>query len=1068
MGLHLISSNRVESLQRELSNFLVSNPLANPFIRESIVVPGLAMARWLNLQLARQQGVAANIDYPQPASWVWQIVSSLVEDAPEADPLSEEIAAWKIFELLPELIKRDEFDVLRRYLADDEIDVKRWQLSARIASVFGRYQFYRPEWISEWDAGRGSDWQAVLWRELAQDIPNHRVSVTNDALSRLASSTHLGALPERVTLFALSSMPPLFVNVVQAVAAHTDVFLCQHSPSNQYWADLISKKAVSRKRVQAPDEAAYYDTGNDLIASWGRQGQAFQDLLLDDDALTTSQWEDYQQPGSDTLLHRIQQDIFELKDASASVDVDHSLQIGICYSPMRECQVLHDQLLHEFQRDNNLKPEDVLVMVPEISRYAPYIDAVFHQVESASRPYIPWNLSDITLADEHPLIGAFFQLLELPSGRFTFSEILSLLDVPELIWRFGLDRQSRAVVSDLLVQANLHWGLDGEHKAALGLPPLIENTWKQAEQRLFAGYAMGETEYWDGIAPIAGAEGDRAQSMGRFWLLFDQLRGWQKKLERRRSASAWRDLLNQLLDDFFSELEDQDNKLQQIRNTLDDLHLAAGSMQLNLELVCYWLKESLNNKNAAGRFFSGGVTFCGMRPMRSLPFKVICLIGMNDQAFPRRDKVLEFDRLSEHWRQGDPRNGDEDRYLLLETLLCARQKLYISYTGRSLHDNSECQPSVLVRELIDYIDTYYSGPVNTDEPLSQRISHVYPMHPFSARNYRSGSTPAAVSYDRYWYQIAAAMMQQEKVSVPMNWPLEPLAYLEENTADLDINRLSRFLQHPIRYFFNTRLKIWLREEQRVLDEEPFLLDGLQQWSIKSQITNEMLLGQQMPQKLLQAQGVLPHGGFATQAFDQIHDDLAGFTEQLGEYRALNAMSKTVDLPVRTRQGVIEIGGQIANYFPGKGILHFSPANLSGKHLLAIWLEHLAICAMNNLADDEISRLICIDQTWQFTPVAKKSAMHQLADYAELYGQGLTRPLPVFPNASYAWASSDAAKRERIAKETFEGGRFGRGDVKDDYIRLAIRGVNTQVIDDPEFAGLADRMYALMLASGERL
>src|SRR5690606_37858815 len=160
-----------------------------------------------------------------------------------------------------------------------------------------------------------------------------------------------------------------------------------------------------------PREVDYYDTGNDLLTSWGRQGQAFQDLLLSNDALESIEHEAYAEAGEDTLRHRIQQDMFDLRDDGAEVEGDDCLRVMICHSALRECQVLHDQILHWMSADSSLKPEDILVMVPEISRYAPFVESVFRADDSDSRPFIPWNLSDIAVADEHPLVRMFLELL---------------------------------------------------------------------------------------------------------------------------------------------------------------------------------------------------------------------------------------------------------------------------------------------------------------------------------------------------------------------------------------------------------------------------------------------------------------------------------------------------------------------------------------------------------------------------------------------------------------------------------------------------------------------------------
>ncbi|MDX8404731.1 MAG: exodeoxyribonuclease V subunit gamma, partial [Mariprofundus sp.] len=499
MAFHLISSNKVELLMEQLAAVLNARPLASPFTAETVLVPSMPMKRWLGLQLAEITGINCNMAYPLPAAWLWNLVSTSLPDAPMQDPLARDQATWRIFDLLPGFLLKPQFASLQQYLDNDAQGIKRWQLSERIADVFDRYQYYRPDTIRNWSNGGGDDWQSQLWRALQKQVGNrhHRVAMIDFFMETMAREK-ADHLPERISIFAVSSLPPLLLKVIQAVACHTDVYLYYLTPTNSYWADLKSDKAMARQRLTEPDEAVYFDTGHGLLASWGRQGQVFQDLLLSDDALQAMEFELYAEAWPQTLLGELQSDLFQIQMQEHSLATDDdSLQIHICHSALRECQVLHDALLQRMDDDPTLKPEEILVMVPEISRYAPYIDAVFSK--SDSRPFIPWNLSDISVADEHPVIGSFLQLLQLPESRFSISEILSLLDVPEIRARFNLDGDSLATIRAMLDQLNVRWGIDAAHKKQFALPETVQNSWKQAEMRLLAGFAMGEGPLWQGI-----------------------------------------------------------------------------------------------------------------------------------------------------------------------------------------------------------------------------------------------------------------------------------------------------------------------------------------------------------------------------------------------------------------------------------------------------------------------------------------------------------------------------------------------------------------------------------------
>ena len=832
--LHVFRSNLVETLLDLLALRLREAPLASPMTPELVVAPSPAMARWVNLGLAQRLGIAANLTYPLPASFVWGLTSEVLSDTPEGqpmggqaprppagkmpalpggvaegDPLALEPMAWRIFGALPGLIADPAFAPLRHYLGADGAAppqasptrgegmgsaIKRWQLAGRIADTFDRYQLYRPDLIRTWsNPGPGpvtepatdpDAWQPILWRHLCTGVPRHRVAAIDQLLGRLGGTGAFPGLPARVALFAISSLPPLLVEVIQALALHTRVDLYLHAPTDQFWADLVNEKVQARQRLEHPDQTELWEVGNPLLSSWGRQGQALQDLLLNRENLQL-EVDAWAQPTTDSLLHRLQHDIFHLTGPEAgpqSLEPDASLQVQVCHSPLRECQVLHDWLLDLFETEPDLKPEDCLVMIPEIDTFAPYIEAVFERDPSGARPHIPWNLSDISLRDEHPLIRVFLQLLDLPNSRFGHAEILSYLDVPELAESFGLDAEAVAQVRDWLAEARLRWGLDAAHKARLGLPEVTENTWAQVEQRLFGGYALGGsaeelgTDPGDeleprfaGIVPIAGVEGTAAQVLGRFWHLLSGLQDAAAALARPRPVAQWQETLTRLLADFFGERERRGRAGAKGprrpggpgRSGLRARCPDQNGEPVPLALIRHWLSERLGSTSRHGRYFRGGVTFCGMRPMRSLPFQVICVLGLRDGVFPRPDRPVEFDLMRRAWRPGDPRKGDEDRYLFLETLLCARRRLYLSYVGRDLRGNAERQPSVLLRELLDAIDQRYTptptaetGPGQDPEPFSKRLIRVAPLQPFSPRNYQA---PKA-SFDAAWCALAQASL----------------------------------------------------------------------------------------------------------------------------------------------------------------------------------------------------------------------------------------------------------------------------------------------------------------------
>jgi exodeoxyribonuclease V gamma subunit len=1071
MALTIFRSNRVETLQSRLLERLAATPLTDPFATEMVVVPTYAMARWLNLNFARQQGIAANIDYPQLGEWVWSLAGQLLDDIPQQDPCSRDRLGWTIFNQLPDLLEHKVFESLRLYLDDDNSGIKRWQLSLRIADCFDRYQSYRPDMIRSWSQGKGDSWQALLWNKLvtARQLP-HRVEIMHRIGQHLKASSSNSRLPERVSLFALSRIAPVYLETLHTLAQRTELLLFQHNPTDQYWADLVNAKQQARKRLQDPQQSEYFDSGNYLLTSWGRQGQTMQDLLLDLGPMTADEVEDNQPPPGTNLLHSLQASLFHLEQARFASSVDDSISVQLCHSPLRECQVLHDHLLALLARNDDLCSEDILVMVPEISRYAPYIEAVFQHDASNRRPNLAWNISDISVSDGQPLIGVFLQLLKLPDSRFTRSEIMSFLECAEIRAGFGLDASALDDIDHLVNAARVRWGISAAQRRELGLPGVHENTWQQAWERIFAGYAMTCDDLWEHIAPISEVDSDSGVAIARFRFLFERLVYWRQQLSVSVSTSAWQQRLHQLIDEFLASDIAADELLQPLRKAINELG-QSDAHELSPNLVSYWMEKQLATSQQAGRLYSGGITFCGMQPMRNIPFAVICVLGMQDNAFPRRETAAEFDLMRDNWRAGDPHKGDEDRYLMLETLLCARRYLYFSYCGRSLKDNSECQPSVLLRELLDYIDSCFTAE-DDQAPASRQISTVHPMQAFSPENF----TACQPGFDQHWYDTAlllAERLADPRAANPIDhWTRDKLNPVStEHGEQIELPALLRFFQHPLRYFFNTRLGIRIPRQNTMEDEESFALQGLQKWSIVEQLAQQYLAGEPIEQEQYSARGLLPHGRAADTEWFSVLSEYRDLLDRLDVFRDVQAETKFIECSL---DGSCTLYGEIDHYYPAHGLMHFSASkSIKGRSIISLWLNHLALCAAGLLGEHECSQLFAPStRGWRFAWIEPTAAGSLLGDYLELYRQGQQYPLPVFPETSYTFAGHDdpstAMEKALIVWNGTGFGAAGGGECADDFIRLALHNNTAEPLNDRFFQQCSRRIYGPAIEHGGQI
>ncbi len=1072
--LHLHRGNRLDTLAHIYTDSFRNNDIS-PLVSRPVLVENPSLGRWLKNRICLHDGVVCLTETELPAAWLWRQAHLSLSMPKCEDPLNRERLPWRIFAALDKgasFWTHPGLDEISNYLADTNV-LKRWQLAGRIADAFDRYQYYRPDSIRDWSVGEENHWQAHLWRSITEDIDIHRVALMDAFLEKL-NDGKAENLPTRIDLFAIHTLPPLLLQALNAIAQHTSMHLWLLSPTPEYWADLADPKKLARKGQKSPDELALWQAGNPLLTQWGRQGQSFQDLLLDDNIQLQEDSEHFVRPNDDSLLQRVQADIYDAVAPDAGEEPENitnetspaSMQFHICHSALRECQVLHDNLLHCLQADTSLQPEDILVLVPEISRYAPYIEAVFGSIADNIR--IPYNISDVIQADEHPLIQAFLDLLNLPESRFTRAEVLGLANIPQVHQRFGLEETDMVELSELFDQLRIFWGLDGDDKQRLNLPAIDENTWHQGLVRIMAGFAMGDENLLAGnrtIAPAPRIDAGSAQRAARFFDLLDTLKRWASRLRQPGDPAEWAERLGSLVDEMFARTGDDDERLEHIREAIRDLKQAedGGVETLTLDVIRYWLNQTLGTQIEKGRLYSGGITFCAMKPLRGVPFRVIALLGMQDTAYPRRSNRNEFDRMNDGWRQGDPEPIQEDRYLFLEVLLAARDRFIISYTGRNAKTNDPLQPSVLVQELLDYLDDSYRLDGYTP---GKKLVRVHPLHPFSRHNFTMkapantphNKSPAATpipSFDHRWLQIAKAIHQHQQPRPETGWPAYSLDLPENFEYRVTPQELAVFFKNPIKQFVSKRLRLYEPTDLELVEDEPFQLDGLEQWQLRDLLIQSWLQENTDGTACLlaHARGMLPHGTQGGALFAKIQEEFDTIKKQSTENNITPPLTNEIidiDLHLSAEKNCWQLSGRISGAYSRHGLLEITASKYSLIKMLPLWIKHLCLHASGHNPEG-MAHFIGLDANAAFGPVPKDESRKYLGELLTLYEAGLEMPLAFPVRTVSAFIEKLAIKQNHetalsTARDTWLGAFNRTGDRENYHHRIILHAHQWQPDD----------------------
>ncbi len=1055
--LHLYFSNRTEVLLQALSA-VISDPVEAVFQPEMIVVEERGMARWVTQELAELHGISANIEFPQPAGFVWQLMQNQLGTGAAEAGFNKNTLLWYSMAVLPRLKDTQGFESIRSYLSGTEQETKTYQLSQRIAEMFDQYLVYRPDMVLRWEAGEDSHWQAMLWREMrkASHQPHWAGLLQEFKRSLQVEGFKAAGFPERISLFAISSLSPGYIELIGLIAEHIDIHLFLVNPSINYWGDIVSEQDMARLRASwqksgRADISDLYMVGNPLLASLGKPCRDFIDQWHDYPA---EQIELYLGPDQDSLLSMVQADILNLQNRGSdelpicSLPADDSIQVHACHSAMREVQVLHDRLLTLFDSRPDLKPHEIVVMAADINSYAPYIQAVFGA--AAEGRQIPFSIADHSAAQE-PLIETLLAWILLPDERFEAPTVLGWLELPSVQRRFGLDADAVERIRQWVAESGIRWGLNAGHKLELGLPEDEVNTWAFGFRRMLLGYAMPESvDLYQHIATYPDIEGGDSIWLGQLQAFIEQLAAWRKRLVEPADVRGWLNRINLIIEQFFQPSEREEVLINEFRSKLASMvetaELAEFDGSLSAQVIHQYCTAMLSSGGSVYRLLNGKVSFCKMVPARSIPFRVVCMLGMNDGEFPRNQSPLGFDLIASQPRKGDRLLREDDRYLFLESLLAAREVVHISYVGRSQQDNSARLASVVVTELLDYIQQAYRVE-NGEKRKSLLIEH--PLQPFSPRSYEIGS------YASEWL---------ERTDEVEPFAAQAIEQADSDSGFISLDEVLRFIANPARHFLQQTLGIHSAEyEESLEDSECFQLDALTAYQIKDLNLQALLAGEDIAQNfaLLQARGELPHGAFAQQSFTTANEGLADLSEEVKQH----LLSKEPAAEISLQLADISLSGWLPVLVNG-GVFRYRPAKFKAKDQLTLWVEHLVNCANGGTGS---STHLATDCAFSLAPIARESAIQQLEQLIALYRQGQRQALPFFPASSIAFAteihqggSVDNALSAAIKK--WESGMYHSGDCEDPWFEQAFRG--TEPLNEG-FQILAREVLSPMLAVAQQ-
>ena len=1017
------ASNRMEILAEWLAEDMRAHP-ADALTAERIVVPHPLLGEWLRLELAARLGIAGHIKIELPAEFAWSVMREAAPNLPLESEFEPAILRWRIFDLLG---RWDGDDPVREYLADGD-SRKRFELADKLAAAYDRCMVFRP---GAWNAENPSDWHIRLWSRLTEDMPDatHWIDAVA-AYGQTCRAPESRSEAPKAYLFGNAMLSPSYVELLRHVGTVMDVHLFLLSPCRGFWRE-------DRPRAGAGADG-YYAEGNELATAWGRLPRDMQALLAQDLAATAAT-ETYADSG-ETNLGAVQRDILERAApgtlGSAPDQADDTIQIHVCHSATREVEVLHDRLLGIFDRHPDIQPADVLVLAPDLDAYAPAVEAVFGAAGT-----IPFNIGR-QRARVGTAISALLDLLALVGSRYAASQVLAPLRCASVRKSFGLEESDLGRVREWVRRAGIRWGMDATHRVEQDVVAPAHNNWRHGLRRLLLAYAIPEEDVLiDGVAPRGldrwggpSGAGDY-ERLGRFVHYCELACDLDAWADDERTPDAWAERLQtEVLDRFFVLPRhfdpDSAREIDSVSRLIDDVVRECAAASPDIAVPFDVMRESLAQQaridSRAAPRLADGVTVASLAAGQVFPAKVVCVLGMNDGAFPRLPPAPGFDFMQRLFGDGARRLGDrdvrdEDRFAFLEALLAARRCFVVSYTGRDLLEDKPIPPSVVVTEFADYLRQRF--------PAVREWEVRHPLQPFN-RRYFTSEDNNLFSYSQAFASAARAV---ERIPQAPERFIDKLPSAPAMPGDeISLDELVRFSASPTKYFLRNRLGLRLdADDDDISDDEPFGLSALDSWQLRADVFEMRRNGGTGDHRLLAATGQLPPENLGRIQHGETARVVSDFAAALTPYTD-HREEVEVDIAVDD----FRIVGVVGQYHPEKAEMLWSRiGNVREKDTVEAWLLLLALtCAVEHPAAAMLLGSSANEPIRIQGPKPAQARAH-LRRWLQAWTDGRREPLAFFPTVSWLWQTKNSFNTQKDWSERFDGG-------KDDYQRMVFG-------DDPQ-------------------
>jgi len=963
-GLHLYLSNSLDKLSGYfLDNFKTSYLQSSFFDKKTVIIQTTGIAKWLSYKISDNFGVCANVDFVFPKGFIVQTLK-------DAGLLKEEDTDYydkpNIISNILKSLNNNEYNELKDY-TNDKNGRKFGQFVSYLADLFDQYLTYRPEFLKNADK-IVPQWQ----RGLFISILNNKFPTVSQAIEKFINRKSAFNLirNQTVELFAISLLPPVYTYFFRKLSDYTKVNLYVLNPSREFWFEEPTElsKLKMLKKTDAQQDKLYFTNSNPILINNGKLTRDFLSLLYEAEGLPQPiEIEDYEEYGETTCLDRLKNRILN-NDENNLQCKDSSVQIHSHQTKLREIEGVYNYILSILDDNKDISLEDIVVMCPAIDEYSPFIDGIFKDKN------IKYTISDSRMPDEDDAVKALFYIVDNLSERFNVNQLLELMELEAVRKKFQLSNGDIELIKIWFKESNLRWGLTKEYIKNNFKDMNVFNTLEYALERLLYGYLSGKNKVINNVLAYESLSLGNSDLLGKVLYVADKITRFSDFIKQKATIQKHLETMKEIIETFIDSHYQQSVPFTTLKNQMQKYE----KYHEKIPFLTFYeiLKSSINKSKKEFNFLKGGVTFCELVPLRSIPFKVVCLIGMNSEDFPRNTPKVSFNEIEQHPKKGDRSSRLNDRLLFLETILSAEKYLYISYIGKDIKRNNPLNPSIAVSELIEFL--------NIDT-----LNH--PLHSFSAKYFYKNSP--FYNYSKDDYELAKILFrknhnEKHKKTDPM--------FIGKSSEEINISdivtpeELIVFLRHPTQFFFKKNGINFTLKDDTPKETENTILDNLDRYSLIKKAFKEGKINE-----VIEYSGALPHGSLGEIAKDDIINELHNIEKNLKKIDGQLSINDLDKRQIRINIDDLTVEGNI--YFIYRNnIISVEYTKKSKKEIhFAHILKPVIYSAMLQFNFNETKEAYFINTKECLHLNTAKESKNLLQFIADLYKEGVKKPIVLF-------------------------------------------------------------------------